>query len=188
MPEVETTDGVESPAAEVEPTEVEATPDAESLTTLKARLAGKDRAYTTLKAEAEQTKALVTELSRWKAEKEAADMTEVERYQAQIAALEAEKQAAVNAAKALQLAKDFPLAHDFLGDDLATLSEAKLAEIEERLKAKSEPAEPTIDPNNPRRTVPPGTKALKDKSKDELLADLLTFANPFSPDVIAAGQ
>jgi hypothetical protein len=185
MPEVEAPPVVESPAeAEVDTTsepEEEATPAAEEAATLKqmqARLAGKDRAYTALKAEAEQQKQLVKELSTWKAEKEQADMTEVERYQQRITELEqAAAQAKTEAVKA-KLEREFPLAFELLGDTAPLDDEGRLAEIEEKLKAKSESPEPRTDPNQPRRT-PVTAKATGEKTDDELIAELQRMGNPF---------
>ena len=158
MPEVETTEAAESlEAPETEVAEAGATPRPEDVATLKARLAGKDRAYTTLKAEHEQSKQLSAELSRWKAEKEAADMTEVERKDLRIAELEASLVAKQAEAKSLALAQEFPRATELLGSATALMPEDKLAAIEERLKlaseAEAEPVEPVVNPNNPPRGV-----------------------------------
>ena len=180
MPEVETTEVVESPDAPSPEAAPEVTPDVESLATLKARLAGKDRAFTALKSEAEQSKALIAELSRWKAEKEASEMTEVERLSAQVTALEAERDAASAAAARIALQRDFPLAFAFIGDDAApALGEAKLAEIETRLKTQAAPAEPPVNPNNPPKLPRTGVP-LRDETEEALLARLRAFGNPFT--------
>lgn len=177
MPEVVEAEVVESPDAPAE--EPEATQTTDELTTWKARLAGKDRALTDAKKELERAKKDAADLARWKAEREQADLTEVERLQLRINELETESASAKAQAKALSLQKEFPLAAEFLGDDISAFNEAKLADIEERLKAKSEPEEPRIDPNQPRRTTG-AAKATEDKSTSELLDDLKRIGNPYS--------
>lgn len=173
MPEVETTDGAESPDASTDETveTPEATPVPGSDSTWKARLAGKDRALSAAKKEADEKTALLTELQRWKAEKEAADMTEVEKLQKQVADLEAARADAVRQVKKAQLERDFPLAFALLGEVAPLDNEGKLAEIEAMLKAKSEPAEPDVNPNNPAR-ISGTNKAAGDKTEAELLEDI----------------
>lgn len=183
MPEVETTEVVESPAEAPVEEQPEATPKTEDAATLLARLRGKDQAYTKLKAELEQQKATAAELSRWKAEKEASEMTEVERQQARIAELEGVIAAAEARAKKAELAQAYPRATELLGDSLAALDEGAVAAIEERLKIASEPVEPEppVNPNNPPKVPRTGIPLPKPKGKsdEELIAELATFGNPF---------
>lgn len=171
-------DAIESPDEAAEQAETPTTP-AVSDTTWKARLAGKDRALTEAQKERERLKAENEALARWKAEKEQADLTEVQRLQQRIDALETEKDAALSAAQKLQLEREFPLTFETLGDN-APLDPSALAAIETRLKGlKGESEqEPLVDRNNPRRPSPT-VKNPKDKSADDLEADLAAMGNPY---------
>lgn len=186
MPEVVPTEGAESPespeAAEAE--ETTTTPAPESDTTWKARLAGKDRALTQAKADAEQARKEAEELRRWKAEKEQADMSEVDRLNLRLQQLEAEKADFEARAKRLALQHEFPLAADVLGDAIGGLDAPSLAALEVRLKAQSEPPEPGVNPNNPPKTPRTGQPIASGKPGDaELVAALRGFGNPFQQDV-----
>lgn len=175
--EVVDADGIES--SESEQPSPQATP-VEGETTWKARLAGKDRALTDAKKELERLQKEAADLSRWKAEREQADMTEVQRLQQRITALESEKAAAEQSAQRFALKQDYPLTFATLGDS-APLDPAALAEIETRLvalKGESE-SEPLVDRNNPRRSSPAAPKPIDKKSADELEGDLAGFGNPF---------
>lgn len=131
-----------------------ATPDPE-LATIKKRLAGKDQALTASQQRAAAAEAERDALRTWKAEKEQADMSEVDRLKAELAAAGSRAEQAEMKATRLDLARKFPLTFDLLGD-ATPLDEVKLAEIEARLKAEGESDEeaPRIDPNNPRRSTP----------------------------------
>lgn len=135
-----------------EAVEAEATHEPEELTTLKKRLAGKDQAYTKLKAEAEALRAEREALSRWKAEREESDLSEVEKLQKRLAEAE-ERATAVEAEKErIRLQSSYPLAVEFYGDDPLP-SEDRLAALQKRLgtTAATEQVESDVDPNTPPR-------------------------------------
>lgn len=175
--EVVVVDGGESPVVEAEA--ASQTTPVDSETTWKARLAGKDRALTDAKKEAERLAKENADLSRWKAEKEQADLTEVQKLQQRIAALETERNTARQEATRLALRSEYPLPFDLLGDN-APLDPSALAELQTKLAAlrgESEP-EPPVDRNHPRRmTATP--KTLDEKTVAELEGDLASFGNPF---------
>lgn len=172
-------DEIESPEAEEAPT----TPSPDELATLKKRLAGKDQAYTKLKAEADALKAEHESLSKWKAEKEYSDLSEIEKLQRK--AVEAEERAAAAEARAerIRLNATYPLAVELFGDDPLP-SEERLAALQQRLGSASatgeegEPEPTHIDPNNPRR-VPRSDRPVRDQNPDELVASLAKMGNPF---------
>jgi hypothetical protein len=66
----------------------------------------------------------------------------------------------------------FPHAASDLGDDIATIDEARLARLEARLAAEDAAPAPRMDPNSAGRGTPSAPKPLSDMSKDELLAQL----------------
>jgi len=135
-----------SPAAEATPAFDE--------TTWKKRLAGKDQALTAAQQERDRLKAERDALSQWKAEKEQADMTELQKLQAERDRLKAEADAAKAEAAATRLSAQYPLAAELLGGDLSKFDEVRVAEINGRLAKEqaAEVAEPRVDPNSPRRT------------------------------------
>jgi hypothetical protein len=162
--------------------EAPATPSVDELATLKKRLAGKDQAYTKLKAEADAIKAEREALSKWKAEREEADLTEVEKLQRRLA--EAEQAAADAAARAerVRLTATYPLAVDLFGDDPLP-SEERLSALQQRLAnaattGEEEAPEPRIDANNPRRPAR-GVKSLADMTEAELRDSLREQAKSF---------
>ena len=145
---------VESP--EVEPL---ATPDFDAeITQLKKRLSGKDAALTQSQRERDSNKAEADRLRNKIAEYEQANMTEVQRLQAERDSAIAEARQAKAEATAAKLARDFPLAAEALGDNIYLADTTRLAEIEARLKAtpatEIEPPAPRIDTNSPRKTTP----------------------------------
>lgn len=66
----------------------------------------------------------------------------------------------------------FPHAAADLGDDIATIDEARLARLEARLAAEDAAPPPRMDPNSAGRGTPSAPKPLSDMSKEELLAQL----------------
>jgi hypothetical protein len=124
--------------------------------TYKKKIQGYTSAINQTKAEAKQLAAEVEALRKWRAEREQADMSEFEKAQARIAALEAEVSATKAQATAATLARQYPRAAELLGDDLGKFDATRVAEIDGRLaqEAEAEASEPRIDANSPRRSVP----------------------------------
>jgi hypothetical protein len=150
----------EPPATEATSPEVapEPTTPVVDEATWKRRLSGKDQALTATQRERDAIRAELEALSKWKAEKENADLTELQRLEKERDALRAEAAQAKAEAAAVRLQAAYPLAADLLGDDLTKFEEARVAEINGRLvkeqAAESEEPEARIDPNSPRRSVP----------------------------------
>ena len=174
-------------SAEVQSPEVapEVAPTTESegdVTTWKKRLAGKDQALTATKKELDELRSRAEELSKWKAEQEQASMTEIEKAQAKIRDLEAKATAAEQTAKEERLAREFPLAYQFMKDTVGLDEVSRAAALEKFVRGASAPeaVEPTpapVDPNNARRaTAAPEVKPTS-KSITEKLAAL---GNPFA--------
>lgn len=170
----------EAPSQEVEGTEPDApaTDPVAEATEYKNRFAGSQRKLTeTLNAK----KALEQEiesLRQFKAQAERASMTEVERLKAEAEDARREAAAARAEAQRERLARTYPLAVEFYGDDPLP-SEEKLATLNEKLTAKSEDAEtapePRIDPNLPRRAAPRNAEP----SLDDLKGQIEAMGNPF---------
>lgn len=161
------------------------TPDPEELTTLKKRLSGKDQALTKTKAEYEAAKAELEALRRWKAEKEDADLSEVEKLQKRLAEKEAEAAEARAEANRIRLASTYPLAIDFYGDDPLP-SEERLAALQKRLAATAatgaeDEVDDDVDPNTPPRPPAKGgsTKPLSDLTVAELRERVRKEASQF---------
>lgn len=171
---------VQSPevAPEVAPT----TENEGDVATWKKRLAGKDQALTATKKELDEFRTRAEELSKWKSEQEQSSMTEIEKAQAKIRELEAKATAAENAAKDERLAREFPLAHQFMKDTVGLDDVSRAAALEKFVRGASaldavEPNPAPVDPNNARRaTAAPEIKPTS-KSITERLAAL---GNPFA--------
>lgn len=153
------------------------------ITTWKKRLAGKDQALTATKKELDEIRARADELSRWKAEQEQASMTEIERAQARIRDLEQKAAAAEQAAKEERLAREYPLAHQFLKDTSSLDEVSRAAALETFLKQATsvvqavEPNPSPVDPNNARRA----TAAPVEKPTSKSISDALkSLGNPFA--------
>lgn len=183
MSEVAVAEAAESQVddASEESVETPATPSFDEAT-WKKRVAGKDQALTEAKKQAAALQKQLDDLSRWKAEKEQADMSELDKALKRVADAEARATAAEAAANAARLAREYPLAAGLLGEDIGLFDAERVAEIDGNLKKaagdESEP-EPRIDPNNPRRQAPKvparDLKSLKDQ--------LTQLGNPFfDPD------
>ena len=179
---VETTDEsvVNLDALPAESADAPVTPDLD-VTTWKKRLAGKDQALTAAQRERDAIKAERDALSAWKAEQEQANMTELQKLTAERDRLAAEATQARAEANAARLSAKYPLAADFLGDDLAKFDEVRVAEMNGRLAKEqadeSEP-EPRVDANNPRRAVPKAPVPDLDTAK----AALVAAGNPFAQE------
>ena len=170
---------VETPEVATVPTENEA-----DVTTWKKRLAGKDQALTATKKELDEIKSKAEELARWKAEQEQAQMTEFEKAQAKIRELEQKAAAAEQAAKEERLAREYPLAYQFLKDTggLDEVSRAAALEnfVRQAASATAQTAEPEpapVDPNNARRATAAPVEKPTSKSISEALKAL---GNPFA--------
>jgi chromosome segregation ATPase len=150
-------EGGEAPSSEAPVTPEAPTTDfAAEATEYKNRFAGSQRKLTETLAEKARLEAEAESLRQWKAEKEKADMSEVERLQAERDEARAEAEAARSEAQRATLARTYPLAVEFYGDD-ALPSEERLAALNERLAKtgeETEAPEPPIDPNNPRKAPP----------------------------------
>lgn len=179
----EASESLEDVANEAAP---EATPASDDAATLKKRLAGKDQALTRIQQERDALKAERDAMARWKAEREEADLTEVEKLQKRLAEYEERATAAEQRAERIRLEKSYPLAVEFYGDDPLP-SEERLEALQQRLAAASatgddDEPEPRVDPNKPRRTPATGTP-LADKSGDDLAKSLRDMPNPFLDSV-----
>lgn len=160
-----------------------ATDNEGDITTWKKRLAGKDQALTATKKELDEIKARADELAKWKAEQEQAQMTEFEKAQAKIRELESKAAAAEQAVREERLAREYPLAHQFM-KDTSNLDEAsRAAALESFIKQAAsvgqtaEPAPAPVDPNNARRV----TAAPIDKPSSKSITEKLkALGNPFA--------
>jgi hypothetical protein len=168
---------VETPEVATVPTENEA-----DVTTWKKRLAGKDQALTATKKELDELRSRAEELAKWKAEQEQASMTEFEKAQAKIRELEQKAAAAEQTAREERLAREYPLAHQFLRDTSGLDEVAKAAALENFFKqATSVQAEESVsapvDPNNARRATAAPVEKPTSKGLSEALKAL---GNPFA--------
>lgn len=154
--EVLTDESQESTAPATEATADAPATQSSDEATWKKRLAGKDQALTAAQRERDAVKAERDDLAKWKAEKEQANLTEIEKLQQERDRLTSEVGAAKAEALAAKLSRQYPLAAEILGDDLSKFDEVRVAEIDGRLAkekaAESEP-EPRVDPNSPRRPL-----------------------------------
>ncbi len=170
-------DEVVAPEVAAVPTENEA-----DVTTWKKRLAGKDQALTATKKELDEFRSKAEELSRWKAEQEQASMSEFERAQAKIRELEQKAATAERAVKEERLAREYPLAYQFLKDTSNLDEVGRAAALENFVKQASAAATPEsapspVDPNNARRATAAPTEKPNSKSISEALKAL---GNPFA--------
>ena len=186
MSEVVEITAPESSDAEATPTgaapEVPATPVVDEAT-WKRRIAGKDQALTAAQQRAAALEAERDALSKWKADQEQANMTELQKVQAERDRLAKEAADAKAEAAAIRLGSKYPLAAELLGDDLTKFDETRVAEINGRLAkeqaAESDAPEARIDPNSPRRSVPKPPPA---NPLEAAKAALVEEGNPFFVD------
>ena len=171
-------DEVVAPEVAAVPTENEA-----DVTTWKKRLAGKDQALTATKKELDELKSKAEELARWKAEQEQASMTEFEKAQAKIRELEQKAATDEQAAKEERLAREYPLAYQFLKDTGGLDEVGKAAALENFVRQAAsatqttEPEPAPVDPNNARRATAAPTEKPTSKSISDALKAL---GNPFA--------
>lgn len=153
------------------------------ITTWKKRLAGKDQALTATKKELDAIKSRADELARWKAEQEQASMTEIERAQARIRDLESKAAAAEQAVREERLAREYPLAYQFMKDTSNLDEVSRAAALESFVKQATsvgrtaEPEPAPVDPNNARRVAAAPIDKPTSKSISQKLKDL---GNPFA--------
>ena len=170
-------DEVVAPEVAAVPTENEA-----DVTTWKKRLAGKDQALTATKKELDEIRSKADELSRWKAQQEQASMSEFERAQAKIQELEQKAAAAEQTVREERLAREYPLAYQFLKDTSNLDEVGRAAALESFVKqagaaATPESAPSPVDPNNARRA----TAAPIEKPTSKGISDALkALGNPFA--------
>lgn len=158
-------------------TEVPATPTVDEAT-WKKRVAGKDQALTAAQRERDAFKAERDSLSAWKAQTEQANMTELQKLQAERDQSVSDAAAARAEATAIRLGTKYPLAAELLGDDLSKFDEVRVAEINGRLtkEQEAESDEPRIDSNSPRRTPPAKATA---NDLEAARAALVSAGNPY---------
>ena len=159
MSETTVVEGGEDPSSETEETPVSEEPTtdfAAQATEYKNRFAGSQKRLTEEMTARKAADAEIESLRAWKADKEKADMTEVERLQAERDEARNEAEQARSEAQREKLARKFPLAVEFYGED-ALPSEERLAALNEMLAVGADESgqEPVIDPNHPRRPTPP---------------------------------
>lgn len=173
--------------APVEAAPVVATPESEEdVTTWKKRLAGKDQALTAAQKALEAAKAEAEQLKRWKAEQEQSNMSEFEKAQARLAALETELNATKEYARQERIRASAPNYAQFLADTAGLDEEARAVAFEQYLgevkKANAaEKSAPSGDPkvnvpsvNNRKDSAPVGKRTVAD-IEDELKK----LGNPF---------
>ena len=165
-------EATQDPSQEAEGIEPEApAPDWEAQATeYKNRFAGSQKKLTETLNAARKAEEEIEALRKFKAEAERANMSELERLQAERDEARREAAAARSVAARAELARKYPLAVDFLGDDEPLTSEAKLQALNERLAARDDDETdepPRIDPNTPRRpVVQPKERTLEDAKND----------------------
>lgn len=163
--------------APVEDTPTQA--EGEDVATYKKRLAGKDQALTATKKELDAIRKEAEDLKRWKAEIEEKNLSEFEKAQLKIKALEDSLQREQEAARQERLARQHPLYAQFRQDTTGLDEEARAAAFERfvsSLNAASQ-SEPRIDPNNPRRDT---VAEVKKSSSADISDRLKALGNPFS--------
>jgi hypothetical protein len=162
------------PAAE-EPTQ-----GAEDVTTWKKRLAGKDQALTATKKELDDAKRQLDDLAKFKAQIEEQSLSEYEKAQLRIKALEGEIESSREQAKRERLAREYPLYNQLVQDTAGLDEDSRAAAFEKFIadaRSVSE-AETTsfVDPNNPRRSEP----KVNTKRDSKVIADeMKSLGNPF---------
>jgi hypothetical protein len=163
-----------------------ATNEEEDVATWKKRLAGKDQALTAAKKELDAIKAESDNLKRWKAEKENSNMSEFEKSQARLAALETELNQTREMAKMDRIKATHPAYAQFIADTAGLSDEARGAAFEGFMNAlkKSEPVEPTRQVSDD-NVSKPSVNTRKDQAAStartvaEIEEELKKLGNPF---------
>jgi chromosome segregation ATPase len=181
--EVVTKPVAESPApVEAAPAapEVATTENENDVTTWKKRLSGKDQALTAAKAELESIRKEAEDLKRWKAEKENANLSEFEKAQNRLAALESELNEARESARNERLRNAYPNYAQFLADTAGLSDDARAASFEKymaelRREQATGGADAIVEPNNPRK----GGSDSRTRTQADIIADMEKLGNPF---------
>lgn len=166
---------------------VVATPESEEdVATWKKRLAGKDQALTAAQKALETVKSEAEQLKRWKAEQEQSNMSEFEKAQARLAALETELNATKEYARQEKIRSSAPNYAQFLADTAGLPEEARAVAFENYLTEikKAQAVEKSAPTDSPKVNVP-SVNTRKDaapvgkKTIAELEEDLKKLGNPF---------
>ena len=167
------------PVTEAQAPVVDATQGDEDLATWKKRLAGKDQALTSTKKELEAKASELEALRKWKAEVEQANMTELEKAQSRVTAMESELNAAREATRREAIARKHPLFAQFATDTQGLDVEAQAAAFEKfvaNVAREPQKADAFVDVNAPRKSAPQA--AAKPDSKS-LSDSIRAIGNPF---------
>ena len=167
---------------------VEATPEVEDVATWKKRLAGKDQALTAAKKELDTLKSEADNLKRWKAEQEQSNMSEFDKAQARLAALETELNQTKEYARQDRIRASAPNYAQFLADTAGLSEEARAVAFEGYLNevkkaGQEERGAPTGVSKNV--DVKPSVNTRKDsapvgkKTVADLEEELKKLGNPF---------
>lgn len=179
--EVVNTPVQESPVPVAAEPQATTTPAEDDVTTWKKRLAGKDQALTSAKAELDVVRKEAEDLKRWKAETENANLSEFQKAQNRLAALEGELNEAREVARNERLKSAYPNYAQFLADTAGLSDEARAASFEKymatlRKEQSKEGADVFVEPNNPRKF-----ESNKDgkRSQSDIVSDMEKLGNPF---------
>lgn len=180
-PEVVNTPVQESPAPEAVEPQVATTPAEDDVTTWKKRLAGKDQALTSAKAELDAIRKEADDLKRWKAETENANLSEFQKAQNRLAALETELNEAREVARNERLKSAYPNYAQFLADTAGLSDEARAASFEKymaelRREQAKDGTDTFVEPNNPRKS---GGNTDGKRSQADIISDMEKLGNPF---------
>ena len=181
---VATTEESQKTAPAQEPVE-SATSEVEDVATWKKRLAGKDQALTAAKKELDTLKSEAENLKRWKAEQEHANMSEFEKSQARLAALESELNQTKENARQERIRSSAPNYAQFLADTAGLSEEARAASFEGYLASikKDQVAERgntsdavTVPSVNTRKDAAPAGK----RTVEDIVEEMKKLGNPFA--------
>jgi len=146
----------------------------------KKRLAGKDQALTATKKELDDAKRQLDELAKFKAQIEEQSLSEYEKAQLRIKALEDEINSSREQAKRDRLAKEYPLYNQLLQDTAGLDEDSKASAFEKFIAdaraASEEETTSIVDPNNPRRSEP---KVNTKRDSKSIADEMKSLGNPF---------